>query len=153
MSLTTEPTAGTTIQLTTTNLHDTQLSYSRYHVVARNERQGLSPQLSAWAAQLRRNISQRWPADLTEPVIEPQTSCTDSYVLNTSNCATRLTTSLVVNDRKFHHASWRYLLVRLTYFGHMEKKLAVSTHTIASFYFIVYKTILEKQIRIINGLA
>ena len=59
--------------------------YSWYYVEACNEWWGSSPRLSVWATQLRRS---RWPAvgktvsDLSRPVIKPEPSCTDSYVLS-----------------------------------------------------------------------
>ena len=59
--------------------------YSRYYAEACNEWRGPSPQLSAWASQLRRNVAavaSRWRfcARFTGMGIEPQTSLTDSYV-------------------------------------------------------------------------
>ena len=57
--------------------------YSPYYAEACDELRGPSPRLSAWATQLRRNVTTvagRWPhcVDLTGPGIEPQTSLTDS---------------------------------------------------------------------------
>ena len=57
--------------------------YSPYYAEACNELRGPSPRLSAWAAQLRRNVAtvaSRWRhcVDLTGPGVEPQTSRTDS---------------------------------------------------------------------------
>ena len=62
--------------------------YSPYYAEACNELRGPSPRLSAWAAQLRRNVAavaSRWRhcADLSGPGIEPQTSRTDSVSLAT----------------------------------------------------------------------
>ena len=62
--------------------------YSPYYAEACNELRDPSPRLSAWATQLRRNIStvaSRWRhcANLTGPGIEPQTSRTDSVRLTT----------------------------------------------------------------------
>ena len=50
--------------------------YSPYYAEACNELRGPSPQLNAWATQLRRNVAtvaSRWRhcADLTGPGIEP----------------------------------------------------------------------------------
>ena len=57
--------------------------YSPYYAEACNELRGPFPRLSAWAAQLRRNVAtvaSRWRhcVDLTGPGIEPQTYRTDS---------------------------------------------------------------------------
>ena len=57
--------------------------YSQYYAEACNEWRGPSPQLSAWATQLRSNdaaVASLWRlrADLTGPGIEPQTYRTDS---------------------------------------------------------------------------
>ena len=69
-------------------------SYSPYYTEACNELRGPSPRLSACVTQLRRNVAtvaSRWRhcADLTGPVIEPQTSRTDSV-----RFATELTAGL-----------------------------------------------------------
>ena len=71
--------------------------HSPYYAEACNELRGPSPRLSAWAAQLRRNVAavaSRWRhcADLTGPGIEPQTSRTDSVRL-----ATELTAGNLLN--------------------------------------------------------
>ena len=63
---------------TKSNLHHT---YSRYYAEACNQWRGPSPQLSAGATQLRRNVAavaRRWRNcdDLTGPGIEPQISRT-----------------------------------------------------------------------------
>ena len=68
--------------------------YSRYYAEACKWR-GPSPQLSAWATQLRRNVAAvaiRWRhcADLTDQGIEPQTYRTESVRL-----ATELTAGLL----------------------------------------------------------
>ena len=68
--------------------------YSPYYAEACNELRGPSPRLSAWATQLRRNVTtvaSRWRhcVDLTGPGIELQTSRTDRVRL-----ATELTTGL-----------------------------------------------------------
>ena len=62
--------------------------YSPYYAEACNEWRGPSPQLSAWATQLRRNVATvasywRYCADLTGPGIKPQASRTDSVRLAT----------------------------------------------------------------------
>ena len=62
--------------------------YSPYYAQACNEWRGPPPRLSAWATQLRTNVAtvaSRWQhcADLTDPGIEAQTSCTDSLRLAT----------------------------------------------------------------------
>ena len=62
--------------------------YSPYYAETCNELPGPSPRLSAWAAQLRRNVAavaSRWRhcADLTGPGIEPETFRTDSVRLAT----------------------------------------------------------------------
>ena len=67
-------------------------SYTRYYVEACNELRGPCPRLSAWAAQLQRNVATvascwRRGADLNSPGITPYTSRTDSVRL-----ATELTT-------------------------------------------------------------
>ena len=63
--------------------------HSRYDAEARNERRGPSPRLSAWATQLQKKTSKRWCgrhcADLTRPVVEPQTFRTDSVPLVTEH--------------------------------------------------------------------
>ena len=61
---------------------------SRYYAQPCNEWRSLSPQLSVWATQLRRNVAEvasRWRhcADLSGPGIEPQTFRTDSPRLTT----------------------------------------------------------------------
>ena len=62
---------------------------SPYCAEACNKLLGPSPQLSAWATQLRINVAtvvSRWPGhcdDLTGPGIEPQTSRTDCVRLTT----------------------------------------------------------------------
>ena len=66
--------------------------YSLYYAEACNEWRGPSPRLSAWATQLRRNVSavaSRWRhcADLTGPGIEPQTYRTESVRLATEPTA------------------------------------------------------------------
>ena len=58
---------------------------SPYYAEACSELRGPSPQLSAWATQLRSIVAtvvSRWRHcdDLTGPGIEPQTSCTDSVM-------------------------------------------------------------------------
>ena len=59
--------------------------YSRYYAEACNEWRDPSPQLSAWATQLRRSVAAVASrcVDLTGPGIEPQTSRTDSVRLAT----------------------------------------------------------------------
>ena len=62
--------------------------HSPYYAEACNEWRDPSPQLSAWATQLRRNVAavaSRWRdyVDLTGPGIEPQTFRTDSMRLAT----------------------------------------------------------------------
>ena len=62
--------------------------YSPYYAEACNELRGPSPRLSAWATQLRRNVTtvaSRWRhcVGLTAPGIEPQTYRTDSVRLAT----------------------------------------------------------------------
>ena len=57
--------------------------YSRCYTKTYNQRRGLSPRLSVWATQLRRNVAavaNRWRhfADLTDPGFKLQTSRTDS---------------------------------------------------------------------------
>ena len=74
--------------------------YSSYYAEACNELRGPSPRLSAWATQLRRNVAtvaSRWRrcVDLTGPVIEPQTSRTDSVRLATELTAGRGITILL----------------------------------------------------------
>ena len=69
--------------------------YSPYYAEARNELRGPSPRLSAWATQLRRNVTtvaSRWRhcVDLTGPGIEPQTSRTYSVRLATELTADAL---------------------------------------------------------------
>ena len=64
------------------------IGYSPYYAEACNEWRGPSPRLSAWATQLQRNVvtvTSRWRhcVDLTGPVIEPQTSRTNSVRLAT----------------------------------------------------------------------
>ena len=62
--------------------------HSRYYAEACNEWRGPSPRFSAWETQLRRNVATVtivWQhcADLTDPGIKPQTSCTDIVRLAT----------------------------------------------------------------------
>ena len=69
--------------------------YSPYYAEACDELRDPSPLLSAWAAQLRRNVAavaSQWRhcADLTSPGIEPQTSRTDSVHLATELTAGQL---------------------------------------------------------------
>ena len=78
--------------------------YSPYYAEACNELRGPSPRLSAWAAQLRRNVAavaSRWRhcADLTGPGIEPQTSRTDSVRLATELTA-GITQRLILKNFK-----------------------------------------------------
>ena len=66
--------------------HDIKIKsslYSPYYAEACNKLRGPSPQLSAWATQLQRNVAMvasRWRhcVDLTGPGVEPQISRTDS---------------------------------------------------------------------------
>ena len=82
--------------------------YSRYYPEACNLWRNPSPQLSAWAAQLRRNVAavaSRWrrSADLNDPGFEPQISRTDGvcgYAL--SNWAN----GRLLKKRKFAKPSW-----------------------------------------------
>ena len=74
--------------LNTNQIKIKSLLYSPYYAEACNELRGPYPRLSAWATHLRRNVAtvaKRWrhSADLTGPVIEPQTSRTDSVRLAT----------------------------------------------------------------------
>ena len=69
-------------------------------VLRRSEWRGLSPRLSAWATQLRRDIAAvaccwRHYADLTGPVIKPQTSRIDSDVGNNRADRSILVTYLI----------------------------------------------------------
>ena len=70
--------------------------YSRYYAEESNEWRGPSPRRSAWATQLRKDVTavaSRWRhcADLTGPGIEPQTSRTESVRL-----ATKLTAGVLI---------------------------------------------------------
>ena len=80
--------------ITVRNIKIKSSLYSRYYAEACNELRGPSPQFSAWATQLRRNITtvaSRWRhcVDLTGQGIEPQTSRTDSVRLATELTAGR----------------------------------------------------------------
>ena len=80
--------------------------YSPYYAEACNELRGPPPRLSAWAAQLRRNVAavaSRWRhcVDLTGPGIERQTSRTDSV---------RLATELTAGHIVFDSFNWFYAL-------------------------------------------
>ena len=75
--------------------------YSQYYAKACNEWRGPSPQNSAWATELRRNmaaVASRWRlcADLTRPGIKLQTSRTDSVRLATG----RMGVEELVGDAK-----------------------------------------------------
>ena len=92
--------------------------YSSYYAEACNELRGPSPRLSAWATQLRRNVAtmaSRWRrcVDLTGPVIEPQTSRTDSVRLATELMAGLLLFLLIKCDSdalKINFADWRIFI-------------------------------------------
>ena len=74
--------------------------YSRYYAEACNEWWGPSPRLGTWATQLRRNVAMvascwRHCADLTGPVIESQTSRTESVRLATELTAGYVETKFI----------------------------------------------------------